>query len=71
VSDRLLNAAEVGELLAVPESWIREYTRSGLLPHIQLGRYVRYRREAVLAWVAAQEAPSPPPNPSRGRRKAL
>ena len=25
--DRLLTAAEVGELLSVPESWVREQTR--------------------------------------------
>jgi excisionase family DNA binding protein len=54
-ADRLLAAAEVAELLAVPERWVREHTRSGLIPHIRLGRYVRYRRTAVIAWVEAQE----------------
>jgi excisionase family DNA binding protein len=53
--DRLLAAAEVAELLAVPERWIREHSRSGLLPHVRIGRYVRYRREAVMAWVVEQE----------------
>jgi excisionase family DNA binding protein len=56
VTERLLTAAEVAELLAVPESWVREHTRIGSLPHVQLGRYVRYRRDAVLDWVKAQEA---------------
>jgi excisionase family DNA binding protein len=55
VTDRLLDAVEIAELLHVPERWVREHTRSGLLPHVQLGRYRRYRREAVLAWVDAQE----------------
>jgi excisionase family DNA binding protein len=55
MTERLLNAAEVAEVLAVPESWVREHTRNGSLPHIQLGRYVRYRREAILAWLLSQE----------------
>jgi excisionase family DNA binding protein len=47
VSERLLTAAEVAELLAVPVSWVRESTRSGAMPCVGLGRYKRYRREAV------------------------
>jgi excisionase family DNA binding protein len=56
VSDRLLTAADVAELLSVPVSWVREHTRSGRIPHVQLGRYVRYRRETVVGWVGEQEA---------------
>lgn len=54
-SDRLLTAADVAELLSVPVSWVREHTRSGRIPHVQLGRYVRYRYETVVSWVAEQE----------------
>jgi hypothetical protein len=42
-------------MLAVPERWVRERTRSGLMPCVRLGKYVRYRREAVLAWISDQE----------------
>jgi len=55
MSERLLNAGEVAELLAVPESWVREHTRNGSMPRIQLGRYIRYRREAVLGWIESLE----------------
>ena len=65
MSERLLLADDVAELLAVPESWVREQTRQGLLPHLQLGRYVRYRREAILSWLAEQEVA--PAARSRGR----
>jgi excisionase family DNA binding protein len=51
VSDRLLEAKEVADLLGVPERWVREHTRSGTIPHVPLGRYVRYDRGDVLAWV--------------------
>jgi len=48
---RLLTAAEVAELLGVPESWVRDHTRAGHVPHVSLGRYVRYRESDVLAWI--------------------
>jgi excisionase family DNA binding protein len=53
--DRLLTAPEVAEMLSVPEGWVREHTRNGRLPAIQLGRYRRYDRADVLAWVEAQK----------------
>ena len=56
MTDRLLTAGEVAEMLAVPERWVREHTRSGALPHVQLGRYRRYRAERVLEWLDEQEA---------------
>jgi excisionase family DNA binding protein len=55
-NERLLTAPDVAELLSVPVSWVREHTRSGRIPHVQLGRYVRYREETLLTWVAEQEA---------------
>lgn len=67
MSVRLLVAAEVAELLAVPESWVREQTRTGSLPHLRLGRYVRYREEAIIAWLEAQERP--PVARKRGRER--
>ena len=54
-ADRLLDAAEVSDLLAVPVTWVREHSRNGHLPHVRLGRYVRYRQEAILEWLAEQE----------------
>ncbi len=55
MNDRLLDAGEVAELLHVPKRWVAEHTRSGLIPCVRLGRYVRYRRDAVLAWVEENE----------------
>lgn len=53
--DRLLDAAEVAELLHVPVRWVRDASRSGRLPTIALGKYRRFRRQAVLDWLAEQE----------------
>jgi excisionase family DNA binding protein len=54
--DRLLTANEVATLLSVSVRWVREHTRNGLIPHVPLGRYRRYRRASVLAWVVEQES---------------
>jgi excisionase family DNA binding protein len=57
VSERLLTADEVAELLNVPVTWVRESTRSGAMPCVELGRYRRYEREAVLEWLEMCKQP--------------
>jgi excisionase family DNA binding protein len=56
-ADRLLDAREVAERLNVPESWVRSSTRSGAIPHVQLGRYQRYRWADVEAWLESCSQP--------------
>jgi excisionase family DNA binding protein len=56
VTDRLLTAAEVAELLSVPTSWVRQETQADRLPHLKLGRYRRYEPQAVLAWLEEQRS---------------
>jgi excisionase family DNA binding protein len=60
MTDRLLDATEVAEMLAVPVSWVREHTRSGAIPHLRLGRYVRYQRGDVVEWVESLTAGTGP-----------
>ena len=59
MNDRLLTAGEVAEMLVVPVSWVRESTRSGAIP-VKLGRYRRYRRDEVLAWLEECSRPGRP-----------
>ncbi len=56
--DRLLDAEEVAAMLHVPVTWVRAESRAGRIPHVRLGRYVRYRRDAVLAWLEEREETS-------------
>jgi hypothetical protein len=60
VTDRLVDAAAIAELLSVPESWVREATRAGRLPHFELGRYKRYSIPDVLGWVEKQKTGGAP-----------
>ena len=48
-------ADEVAELLQVTKAWVYAETRAKRIPHVPLGRYVRYRRSAVLQWITALE----------------
>ena len=60
MSDRLLTAAEVAEMLSVPRSWVLESARSGALPCIKLGRYVRFDEADVRAWLDSCKQPGRP-----------
>lgn len=66
MGEPLLTAKDVAELLAVPESWVREATRAGRIPHIHLGRYIRYHPATITAWLE-QHADAAQPNPLRHR----
>ena len=52
----LLSAPEVADLLGVPASWVYEQSRLGRIPTVTLGRYRRYRVEAIDAWIEELEA---------------
>ena len=66
---RLMTAGEVAKLLGVPRSWVYEQSRAGRIPTVTLGRYRRYRREAIEAWIEKIEggAPAVADRPRDGR----
>lgn len=51
----LMTAGEVALLLRVTTAWVYTQTRARKIPHVSLGRYVRYRRSAVLRWLGEME----------------
>lgn len=51
----LLTAAEVGELLKVPTSWVYAEARAGRIPHITIGRYRRFSLESIEDWAKSRE----------------
>ncbi len=51
----LLTADDVAEFLGVPVSWVYQQSRVGRIPTVTLGRYRRYRREAIEAWLERLE----------------
>lgn len=53
--DQLLTADDVADLMRVTRAWVYAETRRDALPHLRLGRYVRYRRSAIDAWMITVE----------------
>lgn len=55
----LLNAEQAGALLNIGPKWILAEARAGRIPHIRLGRYVRFDEDALVAWYETRiEGPS-------------
>lgn len=50
----LIDAAQAGELLGVPKSWVLAEARAGRIPHVRLGRYVRYEAAELEVWWQAR-----------------
>ncbi len=50
-SEDLLTADEVAGLLRMTPGWVYAETRRNRIPHMRLGRYFRYRRSAIEAWI--------------------
>lgn len=47
----LLTAGEVASIMRVSTAWVYAETRRNALPHVRLGRYVRFRRSAIERWL--------------------
>ena len=62
---RLLEAEDVARMLGMTTDWVYREVRAGRLPHIRLGRYVRFRRESIDAWLLACERGMVPPGTNR------
>jgi hypothetical protein len=50
VTAPLIDAKAAGDLLGVPPTWILEQARHDRIPHVRLGRYVRFDAGQLLAW---------------------
>jgi excisionase family DNA binding protein len=46
----LLDAEAAAQLLAVPKSWVLAEARNDRIPHVRLGRYVRFEGDELTAW---------------------
>jgi excisionase family DNA binding protein len=50
----LLTFDDVVTMLKVPRGWLYDRTRKGEIPHLKLGRYLRFDRAQLVAWLAAK-----------------
>lgn len=76
-----LTIDEAAALIRVPKSWLYERTRTNTVPHIKLGKYLRFDQQELLTWVRQfrrdgrghrmHAARSAPPQSSRNSRPSL
>jgi excisionase family DNA binding protein len=48
---QLLTGEEIARYLKVALVTVRIWTRRGGMPHLRMGRLIRYREEDVVAWL--------------------
>lgn len=69
MSDRLLTAPEVAELIRMDVEYVWKLSRQNKIPRIRFGREYRYRESAVFAWLEGLEStPTPIINGKRPGR---
>lgn len=52
--EHLLTIQDLARMLKLPVSWVREHVRAGArdrIPGFKLGKYWRFRREDIFAWL--------------------
>lgn len=55
MTEPLLDAEQVAELIGMRVDYVYELSRRGRIPTITFGRTRRYRREAIDEWLIEQE----------------
>lgn len=62
---RLIRAEDAARLLGVPKTWVLAEARADRIPHVRLGRYVRFEaRELEAWWRARRRGPRFQPRPA-------
>lgn len=52
-AEPLMDAEQLAECLALPQTWLEAAAREGRIPSVQAGRWRRFRRSAVEAALTA------------------
>lgn len=52
----LLTTQEAAAYLRIHPETLRRWVAAGLIPCVRVGRTIRFRREALDAWIARKEA---------------
>jgi excisionase family DNA binding protein len=54
MTPQLLDAKQAAELLSVPHTWLLAEARRDRIPHVRLGRYVRFDPDELERWWRAR-----------------
>jgi len=53
MTQQLLDAKSAGDLLGVPGSWLLAQARRDKVPHVRLGKYVRFDPADLEQWIVS------------------
>jgi excisionase family DNA binding protein len=53
--DDLLTLDQLSQLLQVRKSWVYRQVREQAIPHVHLGKYLRFSRTEVERWLAQHQ----------------
>lgn len=68
LSEPLLDATAAAELLSVRPSWVYEVVRAGRLPHLKIGRHIRFLRSDLQSWVMTRRVDTSTKSPAQQLR---
>ena len=68
--ERLLTIEQAAAVLNVPRSWLRDKVTVREVPHLRLGRHVRFAPEHLRRIIAASETPTQGSSAPTGARHA-
>ena len=54
VADELLTPEEVAHLLKVPKATVYKWVHQRKIPHVKVGRHLRFVKAEILEWVEEQ-----------------
>jgi excisionase family DNA binding protein len=54
LAEPLLDTSAAARLLSVRPSWIYEAVRAGRIPHLKIGRHIRFLRSDLEDWVVSR-----------------
>lgn len=52
--ENLLNVLDISKLLGIKPSTVRKWVHLGFIPHVKLGRAVRFEKRTVENWISDQ-----------------
>ncbi len=55
--NKLLTPEEVAMLLGVKLSTIYQWTHQGFIPHVKLGKFVRFKEKDIWKWIEIRTDP--------------
>ena len=56
LAEPLLDANAAAKLLSVRPSWVYDAAREHRIPHLRIGRHIRFLRTDLEAWIDRQRA---------------